>query len=206
MAGRTSRMTDDRLCRHCLLTIGPRAMRRTVNGENCAFCCYGCCIAFQVKSGKSEEWEAAWLLIRLGVGGFLSMNIMLFSLLLYTDPFNGADAAMLPWIHLLLWLLATPAVIILGGPFLRETWFHASQGRLTSPALVVLGVGAAYLYSVFAVIEHSPNVYFDTASMVLMLFTVGYYLDAAGRARAARDLQPLLAAESEWATVVDGDG
>ena len=82
-------MTDDRLCRHCLLTIGPRAMRRTVNGENCAFCCYGCCIAFQVKSGKSEEWEAAWLLIRLGVGGFLSMNIMLFSLLLYAGAFTG---------------------------------------------------------------------------------------------------------------------
>ena len=62
------------------------------------------------------------------------------------------------------------------------------------------------LYSIFATIEGSPQVYFDTASMVLMLFTVGYYLDAAGRARAARDLQPLLAAESEWASVVDGDG
>ncbi|HEY3147197.1 MAG TPA: heavy metal translocating P-type ATPase [Dongiaceae bacterium] len=197
---------DHALCSHCLLPIGRRAMRRTVNGEACAFCCYGCCIAYQIKSGKTEEWEATWLLIRLGVGGFLSMNIMLFSLLLYTDAFSGADAEMLPWIHLLLWLLATPAVIILGGPFLRETWLHAMQGRLTSSALIVLGVGAAYLYSTFAVIEHSPNVYFDTASMVLMLFTVGYYLDAAGRARAARDLQPLLAAESEWATVVNGDG
>ena len=58
-------------------------MQRTVNGESCAFCCYGCCIAYQVKSGKREEWEAAWLLIRLGVGGFLSMNVMMFSLLLY---------------------------------------------------------------------------------------------------------------------------
>ncbi|UPK40292.1 cation-translocating P-type ATPase [Bradyrhizobium sp. 186] len=181
-------------------------MRRTVNGEACAFCCYGCCIAYQVKNGKNEEWEAAWLLIRLGVGGFLSMNIMLFSLLLYTDAFGGADAEMLPWIHLLLWLFATPAVIILGGPLLRETWLNGKEGRLTSSALIVIGVGAAYLYSAFAVIEHSPNVYFDTASMVLMLFTVGYYLDAVARARAARDLQPLLAAESEWATVVNGDG
>jgi Cu2+-exporting ATPase len=40
--------------------------------------------------------------------------------------------------------------------------------------------------------------------MVLMLFTVGRYLEAAGRARAARDLEPLLAAESECATVVNG--
>jgi Cu2+-exporting ATPase len=37
-----------------------------------------------------------------------------------------------------------------------------------------------------------------------MLFTVGRYLEAVGRARAARDLEPLLAAESESATVVDG--
>ncbi|MEH2527103.1 MULTISPECIES: heavy metal translocating P-type ATPase [unclassified Bradyrhizobium] len=197
---------DHALCSHCLLPVGRRAMRRTVNGEACAFCCYGCCIAYQVNHGKTEEWEAAWLLIRLGVGGFLSMNIMLFSLLLYTDAFSGADAEMLPWIHLLLWLFATPAVIILGGPFLRETWLNSKEGRLTSSALIVIGVGAAYLYSAFAVIEHSPNVYFDTASMVLMLFTVGYYLDAVARARAARDLQPLLAAESEWATIVSGDG
>src|SRR6476646_2822331 len=40
--------------------------------------------------------------------------------------------------------------------------------------------------------------------MVLMLFTVGRYLEAAGRARAARDLEPLVAAESEYATVVSG--
>src|SRR6202158_6184730 len=196
-------MTDDRLCRHCLLTIGPRAMRRTVNGENCAFCCYGCCIAFQVRSGKSEEWDAAWLLIRLGVGGFLSMNIMLFSLLLYTGAFTGVDAWLLPWIHLLLWIFATPALVILGEPYLRETWAHAAQGRVTSSALVVLRVGAAYAYSIFATIERSEQVYFDTATMVLMLFTIGSYIEAAGRAKAARDLEPLLAAESECATVVD---
>ena len=197
-------MTDDRLCRHCLLTIGPRAMRRTVNGVNCAFCCYGCCIAFQVRSGKSEEWEAAWLLIRLGVGGFLSMNIMLFSLLLYAGAFTGVDARLLPWVHLLLWIFATPALVILGGPFLRETWLDGVQGRLRSSALIVVGVGAAYIYSAFAVIERGTHVYFDTATMVLMLFTVGRYLEAAGRARAARDLEPLLAAESECATVVNG--
>ena len=192
-------------CSHCLLPVGIRAMQRTVNGESHAFCCYGCCIAFQVKNGSSEEWEAAWLLIRLGVGGFLSMNIMLFSLLLYSGAFTGVDARLLPWIHLLLWVFATPALVILGGPFFVESWRDAVDGRVTSSALIVLGVGAAYLYSAFAVIERSPHVYFDTATMVLMLFTVGRYLEAAGRARAARNLEPLLAAESECATVVEGN-
>jgi P-type Cu2+ transporter len=192
------------LCRHCLLPVGMRALQQTVNGENCAFCCYGCSIAFQVKNGKTEEWEAAWLLIRLGVGGFLSMNIMLFSLLIYGGVFTGADARVLPVIDILLLILATPAVIILGGPFLRETLVEGARGRLTSSALIALGVGAAYVYSIVAIVERSAQVYFDTATMVLMLFTLGRYLEAAGRARAARDLEPLLAAERENVVVVEG--
>jgi P-type Cu2+ transporter len=39
--------------------------------------------------------------------------------------------------------------------------------------------------------------------MVLMLFTVGRYIEAAGRAKAASDLEPLLAVERESATVVE---
>ena len=75
--------SGDGSCSHCRLPVGRRALQRTLNGEARAFCCYGCCIAFQVKIGRSEESEAAWLLIRLGVGAFLSMNVMLISLLLY---------------------------------------------------------------------------------------------------------------------------
>jgi P-type Cu2+ transporter len=196
----------DPLCDHCLLPIGPRPMRRTVNGESRAFCCYGCCIGYQAKSGNGEEWEAAWLLIRLGVGAFLSMNIMLFSLLFYAGAFGGNEARLVPVIEILLWVLATPALIILGAPFVRESWRDGVQGRLTSSTLIVIGVTAAYLYSALAVLGHAAHVYFDTAAMVLMLFTLGRFLEAAGRARAARDLTPLLAAERESATVVEGSG
>ena len=194
----------DALCRHCLLPVGRRGFARTVNGEGCQFCCYGCCIAHQVKSGSGDASEAAWFLVRLGVGSFLSMNIMLFSLLVYSGAFSGADRRVLPTIQLLLWGLATPAVLILGEPFLRETWLQARQGRLTSSALIVLGSLAAYGYSTLAMFQPGGHLYFDTASMVLMLFTLGRYLEAAGRARASRDLAPLLAAESELATVVEG--
>jgi Cu2+-exporting ATPase len=194
----------DTLCRHCLLPVGRRGFARTVNGEGCQFCCYGCCIAHQVKSGSGDASEAAWFLVRLGVGSFLSMNIMLFSLLVYSGAFSGADRRVLPTIQLLLWGLATPAVLILGEPFLRETWLQARQGRLTSSALIVLGSLAAYAYSTLAMFQPGGHLYFDTASMVLMLFTLGRYLEAAGRARASRDLAPLLAAESELATVVEG--
>jgi len=194
--------SGDSFCSHCRLPLGLRPMQRTLNGEAHGFCCYGCCIAYQVKSGRSEEWEAAKLLIRLGVGGFLSMNVMLISLVIYAGAFD-ADAWLIPWVHLFLWVFATPALVILGEPYVRETWVNAAEGRVTASALVVLGVGAAYVYSVFATIERSGQVYFDTATMVLMLFTIGNYIEAAGCAKAARDLEPLLAAENEIATIVE---
>ena len=192
-------------CSHRLLPLGRRPMQRTVNGEPFAFCCYGCCIAFQVKNGKSEEWDAAWLLIRLGVGAFLSMNIMLISLLLYAGALEGADAWLLPWIHLPV-DLRDPGAAHSRRTIPARCLGQCAGGRLTASALIVVGVGAAYVYSALAVIGGSGGeVYFDTATMVLMLFTIGSYLEAAARARAARDLEPLLAAEREVATIVDGD-
>ncbi len=179
-------------------------MRRSLDGASHAFCCYGCCLAFQVRNGSSEESEATWLLIRLGVGGFLSMNIMMFSLLLYSGTFERADADLLPWVHVLLWILATPVLVILGGPFMRDAWAEAMRGRLTASALIAVGVLAAYGCSALSVLTGGAQVYFDTATMLLVLFTVGRYLEAVGRARAVRSLAPLLEAESQWATVVEG--
>jgi Cu2+-exporting ATPase len=191
------------LCSHCLLPLGPRPMQRSIDGTSHAFCCYGCCLAFQVRSGSGEESEATWLLIRLGVGGFLSMNIMMLSLLLYSGTFAGADAELLPWVHVALWALATPVLVILGGPFLRDAWEGARQGRLTAATLIWVGVLAAYGSSVINVLTGAQHVYFDTATMLLVLFMVGRYLEAAGRARAVRSLAPLLEAENQWAIVVE---
>ncbi|MGH6948827.1 MAG: heavy metal translocating P-type ATPase [Kiloniellales bacterium] len=190
-------------CSHCLLPVGPRPMQRAIDGVNRQFCCYGCYLAFQVRNGSGEESEATWLLIRLGVGAFLSMNVMLGSLLLYSGTFERADAELVPWIHLLLLILATPAVAILGGPFLRDAWLQAREGRLTSAALIALGAGAAYGYSLVSMAGGGTQVYFDTATMLLVLFTLGRYLEATGRARAVRSLSALLEAEVQTATVVE---
>jgi Cu2+-exporting ATPase len=125
------------------------------------------------------------------------------SLLLYSGTFDRADAELVPWVHLVLWALATPALLILGSPFLRDTWQQALRGRLTSASLITLGVTAAYGYSVLSMLSGETRVYFDTATMLLLLFTLGRYLEALGRARAVRSLAPLLEAEGQWATVVE---
>jgi Cu2+-exporting ATPase len=190
-------------CAHCFLPVGRLGQRRSVNGDERLFCCYGCCIAYQVRHGVSEEHEAAWLLVRLGVGAFLAMNIMLFSLLLYSGSLGASDGNFRQGVHVVLALLATPVVAILGEPFLRGAWQAARAGRASADTLVSLGALGAYGYSLHAVASDAEAVYFDTVTMVLVLFTLGRYLEALGRARALRSLAPLLAAEEASATVVE---
>ncbi|MGH8500989.1 MAG: heavy metal translocating P-type ATPase [Gammaproteobacteria bacterium] len=197
-----SAITSSRACSHCLLPVGRLGQRREVGGEIHQFCCYGCCLAFQVGHGEREEPAAAWLLIRLGVGGFLAMNIMLFSLLLYAGTIGPEDTGLLRAVHTLLWVLATPLIVILGGPFIRGAWQEVRHGRITTDMLVSIGILAAYGYSALQVMTGGAHVYFDTAAMVLMLFTLGRYLEAIGRVRTARSLAPMLAAEHAIATVV----
>ena len=200
----TATGTSPALCSHCLLPIRGQGHEREVQGEHHRFCCYGCCLAFQVAHGEGEESEAAWLLIRLGTGAFLSMNVMLFSLLLYSGTFERSDGDVRPLVHLLLWALATPCMLILGWPLFQEAWQAAARRRLTSATLISLGAGTAYAYSTLAVLTGASEVYFDTATMLLLLYTLGRYLEAAGRARAMRDLAPMLAVDREQVTVLDG--
>ena len=196
--------SSEALCGHCLLPLDGRATERMVHGESHRFCCYGCCLGFQVQHGIGEESEATWLLIRFGVGGFFAMNVMLLSLLLYSGTFEVADQEVRPWVHLLLWLLATPVLVVLGGPFIYDAWLNGLRGRLTSSTLIALGASAAYGYSVVSLLRGGDQLYFDTATMLLLLFTLGRYLEAVGRARAVRSLAPLLEAEGQWATVLEG--
>lgn len=193
-------------CSHCQLPLGRLGLQREVGGEPHAFCCYGCCLAFQVSHGEHDEPEAAALLIRLGVGAFLAMFIMLFSLLQYSGSLAG-EAWLGRLVDALLWLLATPLLVVLGAPFFGGAWQAARAGRLTADSLVSVGVLGAYGYSVWQVLRGSGGVYFDTAAMVLMLFTLGRYLEAQARVRAARSLAPMLAAERAMVRVRgEGEG
>ncbi|HYU68027.1 MAG TPA: heavy metal translocating P-type ATPase [Burkholderiales bacterium] len=191
-------------CSHCLLPIGRLGQQREVNGETHVFCCYGCCLAYQVHHGESNEPEAALLLIRIGVGAFLAMNIMLFSLLLYSGAFGAGDGATAHLVHWLLWALATPLVVVLGGPFMAGAWRAARGGQLSTDTLVSVGTLAAYGFSAYQVWNGSAAVYFDTVTMVLILFTLGRYLEAHGRVQAARSLAPMLAAERAEVRLVLG--
>ncbi|HXO19768.1 MAG TPA: HAD-IC family P-type ATPase, partial [Thermoanaerobaculia bacterium] len=194
------------LCAHCLVPAGRTAYRGRVAGEELPFCCFGCYLAHRVHGERGEEAEATLFLIRVGAGAFLAMNIMALSLLLYFHAFDAEPPSLRRGIEAVLWGLATPAVAILGFPILRDAWSAVRQGRITTEAMIGLSGTAAYVYSVVSLLAGGHQVYFDTATMLFLLYTAGRYLDAAARARASRDLSSLLEAEKASARVILDDG
>ena len=91
----------------------------------------------------------------------------------------------------------------MGGPFIKESWEGALQGRINSATLISIGALSAYGYSLLMLFTGGENIYFDTATMILVLFTLGRNLEASGRAKAVRNVAPLLEAERQWATVIE---
>jgi Cu+-exporting ATPase len=93
-------------------------------------------------------------------------------------------------------ILSTPIVFWSGKPFLTKALKLAKQRSANMDSLIVLGVGAAYIYSTAALFFRRPYLYFDAASGIICFVLLGRYLEekAKGRAHAAirrlLDLQP----------------
>jgi len=175
------------LCAHCGL---PLARVRARPGE-ALYCCGGCALAHRLTGGTEGHGQAAGLLMAVGVGAFLAMNVMMLSFVLYSGRAEADRASGESWVRWALLLLATPALVLLGGPFLTRGLHRLHDLELDTDSLVVIGVTAAYLLSARSVLLGAGPVYLDTAMGILLFVTVGRYLEAASRARATDALASL---------------
>jgi len=204
------------LCKHCQLPLPPPRRQEARDGragereggriQEDRFCCYGCYLAYRLVGNQGEEGEASWILIKLGAGVFFSMNAMMFNLLLYLEYFQGMSADLRAAIHYLLFALSTPVMFLLGFPFL----YKAGQGLLrtsfTMDSLIALGALSAYLYSTYTTFTGQSGVYFDTGNMILVLVTLGRFLEAKAKARTSESLRRFLQLSVSEATLLrDGE-
>jgi heavy metal translocating P-type ATPase len=153
------------------------------------FCCFGCRFAAAVAQDSGEKGRLNWTLARLGLAIFLSMNVMVFTMALWTqDPASPsaetfADTLNSLFRYLCL-LFALPVLFLLGGPLLENAWEDMRQKRISMDLLLLSGVVAAYGYSVVSVLRGEGHIYFEVGCMVLVLVTVGRWLEARGRLQA----------------------
>jgi Cu2+-exporting ATPase len=176
------------LCAHCGLPLA----RVKVRAGEPVYCCGGCALAHQLTGGAEGHGQAAGLLMAVGIGAFLAMNVMMLSFVLYSGRAEADRAAGESWVRWALLLLATPALVLLGGPFLARGFRRLRDGLLDTDSLIVIGVTAAYLLSARSVLLGRGPLYLDTAMGILLFVTVGRYLEAASRARTTDALAALV--------------
>lgn len=170
--------------------------------EKDGFCCYGCYLAYQIVGEKGEEGEASWNLIKLGLGVFLSMNAMMFNLVLYFGDLHELSSDLLPILHYLLFILSTLVMGFLGLPFLYSAWRSLRQASFTMDSLIAVGAFSAYFYSSYITFTRQQGVYFDTGNMILVLVTLGRFLEAKAKASTSDSIRKFLQLGASEATIL----
>ena len=163
------------------------------------YCCFGCRFAATVTEEAGEEGFARWQLMRLGLAIFFSMNVMVFTMALWTQDVYQNDSTLNDTSALALHglfryaclLFSVPVLIMLGGPLIEHAWENARRHIVTTDQLLVLGVAAATVYSVLSVIRGQGHVYFEVVCMVLVAVTLGRWLEATGKLKTTQALQSL---------------
>ena len=168
-----------------------------------AFCCSGCSLVYQITGQLGEAGEASFWLAKLGLGCFFAMNVMTLSLLLYSGHLTEIDPEIVPKIAYISFALATPVMFILGWPFVKHALSEIAALSFGMDSLIALGAVSAYVASTYATFTGNPQIYFDTATMILVLVTLGRFLEASAKARASEALEHLLDLAPQEAVVVE---
>ncbi len=120
-----------------------------------------------------------------------------------------------PWAQL---VLATPVVLWSGWPFFQRGWRSLATWNLNMFTLIAIGTGAAYLFSLLALIVPGlfpagfqgpggkPGLYFESAAVIVVLVLLGQVLELRARERTGDALRALLDLAPKSARRIAADG
>jgi P-type Cu2+ transporter len=157
---------------------------------------------------RAQARERRRELARLGVSAILSMQVMMLAWPAYFPDWQ-VDAGLDQLFRWTQWLLATPVVLYGGWPFFRNAW-RSLRARLPGMDVpVALALGIAYVASAWRTLAGSGEIWFDSATMFVLLLGAGRYLEgrtrslASARLRRLAGSQPLTARRFDGVTIVE---
>lgn len=120
----------------------------------------------------------------------------------------------MPYANYVMWVLATPVVLILGRQFFVNAWKQARHRSANMDTLVALSTGIAYLFSVFNTVYpqfwHSrglhAHVYFEAAAVVIAFILLGKLLEERAKASTSSAIKKLVGLQPKTVTVVHEGG
>lgn len=191
-------------CAYCDLPV-PFA----VPGEGPVYCCVGCRWAAAVTGSQGEVGAVRWTASAIGLSVFCTINVVMLTMALWNcaavpqTPFESAWGDFLRYGAL---LFSAPVWLLLGQPLARTVVEQLRQGRWTTDLLLLTGVLAAFAVSVVATWRGAGHVYYEVGCVILVLVTLGRWLEATGRLQASAALEELERLLPETVRVVQVDG
>lgn len=161
--------------------------------EGARYCCSGCRFAASL-TAEGNTGESRWVMTRLGLAIFFAMNVMVFTLILWSQPQSSSDSLSAAWYDLARYaslLFSLPVLLLLGGPLLGEAALELRRGRPSLSLLLVIGIGASLAYSIYSVVSGGGHVYFEVACAIPVAVTFGRWLEAAGKLQTTAALRGL---------------
>ena len=135
-----------------------------------------------------ERRTALW---RVFVAGFGMMQVMMYAFPVYVaaeGDMSSTAETMMRWASMVLTL---PVVLYSAAPFFQRAWRDWGFRRIGMDFPVALGIGAAFLASVWATVSGSGEVYFDSVTMFVFFLLGARYLEMLARQRAMRGAETL---------------
>ncbi len=124
-------------------------------------------------------------LLRLGLAGFATMQVMMFALALYTGYFTVLDVQYRDYFRWVSMIFATPVVLYSAQPFYFSAIRTLLSGKLNMDVSVSIAIGGAYVASCFATVNGTGEVYFESVSMFTFFLLLGRYFEQKARQKAS---------------------
>jgi len=152
-------------------------------------------LAYPFDSSRQEELfrkERNAAIRRLAIAGLGMMQVMMYAVPVYMaqDGTMADDIEALMRVASL--LLTTPVVFYSAWPFFQGAWRDLRLLRAGMDVPVALGVGAAYLASIYGTFTSSADVYFDSVVMFVFFLLTGRFLEMNARKKSAEAAESLI--------------
>jgi Cu2+-exporting ATPase len=154
---------------------------------------------------RQADDEGRKLLRYLAVAGFAAMNIMMFSVPIWSGQGEMGEGTrtLLHWVSA---LIAIPASLYAAQPFFQSAWRALRVRRANMDVPISLAVLLTISVSVAETIQQGEHAYFDGITMLLFFLLIGRYLDHRLREQARTAARDLLALQVVTASRVDKNG
>lgn len=145
----------------------------------------------------------------------LSLPMMYFMLLDFFSFLPGAKA-LLPYIGIVSFILATPVQFIIGSSFYKGMISALKMRTFNMDSLIAIGTSVAYFYSFVNFIKHFainnsliglngakiPELYFETAAFLITFVILGKFLESKAKGRTGEAIKKLMGLQAKTARVI----